>query len=94
VLPDDRVIEAAAPLHPRGGIAVGYLRRKSQSKQRPSKRVQEREVGGGYAQFEFKSRDEAIEVAVRFMELHKKHWPGGRARPMFARRLEGLAPQP
>ncbi len=35
-----------------------------------------KEVIGGYAQFELKSREEAIEGAVRFMELHKKHWPG------------------
>src|SRR6266702_7091099 len=34
------------------------------------------EVVGGYAQFELKSREEAIESAVVFMELHKKHWPG------------------
>ena len=35
-----------------------------------------KEVIGGYAQFELKSKEEAIESAVRFMELHKKHWPG------------------
>jgi hypothetical protein len=35
-----------------------------------------KEVIGGYAQFEFKSKAEAIESAVRFMELHKKYWPG------------------
>jgi hypothetical protein len=35
-----------------------------------------KEVIGGYAQFEFKSKKEAIESAVAFMELHKKHWPG------------------
>ncbi len=35
-----------------------------------------KEVIGGYAQFELKSKEEAIEGAVRFMELHKKHWPG------------------
>jgi hypothetical protein len=35
-----------------------------------------KEVVGGYAQFELKSKEEAIEGAVRFMELHKKHWPG------------------
>jgi hypothetical protein len=29
-----------------------------------------------YAQFELKSKEEAVESAVRFMELHKKHWPG------------------
>jgi len=35
-----------------------------------------KEVIGGYAQFELKSREEAIQGAVRFMELHKKYWPG------------------
>ncbi len=34
-----------------------------------------KEVVGGYAQFELKSKEEAVESAVRFMELHKKHWP-------------------
>src|SRR5438552_17955155 len=35
-----------------------------------------KEVVGGYAQFELKSKEEAVQSAVRFMELHKKHWPG------------------
>jgi hypothetical protein len=35
-----------------------------------------KEVVGGYAEFELKSKEEAIEGAVHFMELHKKHWPG------------------
>jgi len=35
-----------------------------------------KEVIGGFAQFELKSKEEAIEGAVRFMELHRKHWPG------------------
>ena len=35
-----------------------------------------KEVVGGYAQFELKSKEEAIESAVRFMELHQKYWPG------------------
>src|SRR6266403_5288685 len=34
-----------------------------------------KEVVGGYAQFELKSKEEAVKSAVRFMELHKKHWP-------------------
>ena len=34
------------------------------------------EVIGGFAQFELKSKEAAVESAVRFMELHKKHWPG------------------
>ena len=35
-----------------------------------------KEIIGGYAQFELKSKKEAVEAAVRFMELHKKYWPG------------------
>jgi hypothetical protein len=35
-----------------------------------------KEVVGGYAQFELKSKQEAIEGALHFMELHRKHWPG------------------
>jgi len=35
-----------------------------------------KEIIGGYAQFELKSKQEAVESAVKFMELHKKHWPG------------------
>jgi hypothetical protein len=34
-----------------------------------------KEVIGGYAQFELKSKQAAIDGAVRFMELHRKHWP-------------------
>lgn len=35
-----------------------------------------KELIGGYAVFEVKTRQEAIEHAVRFMELHRQHWPG------------------
>jgi len=35
-----------------------------------------KEVIGGYAQFELKSKEEAVKSAVVFMELHKQHWPG------------------
>src|SRR5580704_17338448 len=35
-----------------------------------------KEVVGGFAIFELKSKQEAIEGAKRFMELHRKHWPG------------------
>jgi hypothetical protein len=52
------------------------------------------EVVGGYAEFELKSKEAAVESAVRFMELHKKHWPGWEGetevRQMFG--PEGCAP--
>ena len=35
-----------------------------------------KEVFGGYAVFELNSKKEAVERALRFMELHKQHWPG------------------
>jgi hypothetical protein len=35
-----------------------------------------KEVVGGYAIFELKSMEEAIDRTLRFMELHKRHWPG------------------
>ena len=38
--------------------------------------IETKEVIGGYAQFELKSKEAAVESAVRFMELHKMHWPG------------------
>jgi hypothetical protein len=35
-----------------------------------------KEVIGGFAIFDLKSKAEAIEGAQRFMELHLKYWPG------------------
>ena len=34
-----------------------------------------KEVVGGYALVEVASREEALDVARRFMELHRVHWP-------------------
>jgi hypothetical protein len=34
-----------------------------------------KEVFGGYAVFELKSKQEAVEAAVGFMELHRQLWP-------------------
>jgi hypothetical protein len=34
-----------------------------------------KELVGGYAVFEVKSKEEAIEWARRFMEVHVEHWP-------------------
>jgi hypothetical protein len=34
-----------------------------------------KEVVGGYALIEVKSRTDAIDVATRFMDLHRVHWP-------------------
>jgi hypothetical protein len=46
-----------------------------------------KEIIGGYAQFELQSKEEAVHSAVKFMELHKKYWPGWEGetevRPMY-----------
>ena len=35
-----------------------------------------KEVIGGYAICQTETREEAVELATRFMELHRRHWPG------------------
>jgi hypothetical protein len=35
-----------------------------------------RELVGGFAIFEFNSKQEAIESTLLFMDLHRKYWPG------------------
>jgi hypothetical protein len=35
-----------------------------------------KEVVGGFAIFDLNSKQEAIDSALRFMDLHRKHWPG------------------
>ena len=46
-----------------------------------------KEVLGGFAIFEFATREEAIAAPESFMELHRKHWPEWEGvcemRPMF-----------
>ena len=37
--------------------------------------VESKEIVGGYAIMDAKSREEALALARRFMELHQKHWP-------------------
>ena len=35
-----------------------------------------KEIVGGFAIFDFNSKEEAIESARRFMDLHRQYWPG------------------
>ncbi len=55
-----------------------------------------KEIIGGYAQFELKSKQEAIEGATRFMELHKKYWPGWEGETEIRQMMgpEDFAPKP
>lgn len=38
--------------------------------------IESKELVGGFAIFEVDSKEEAVEKALAFMELHRKHWPG------------------
>jgi hypothetical protein len=46
-----------------------------------------KEIIGGWAILKTDSKAEAVRIAVEFMELHRKHWPGfegeSEVRPMF-----------
>jgi hypothetical protein len=37
--------------------------------------TESKEVIGGYAMVDVKSEEEAREISIRFMELHRIHWP-------------------
>jgi hypothetical protein len=37
--------------------------------------TESKEIVGGYAIIDAKSREEALDLARRFMELHLRHWP-------------------
>jgi hypothetical protein len=37
--------------------------------------AESKEIVGGYAIMDAQSRDEALSLARRFMEIHLKHWP-------------------
>ena len=53
-----------------------------------------KEVIGGYAVYDLKSKTEALEWARRFMEIHRVHWPGwegeAEVRQIFGLRLGQL----
>jgi len=38
--------------------------------------VESKEMIGGYAIFELRDKEEAVALAVEFMQLHKEHMPG------------------
>lgn len=37
--------------------------------------TESKEIVGGYAMVEAKTREEALDMARRFMDLHRVHWP-------------------
>jgi hypothetical protein len=59
------------------GTAEGFRIRSSGGKLKVTDGpfTEAKEVVGGYALVEVKSREEALDFARRFMELHRVHWP-------------------
>jgi hypothetical protein len=49
--------------------------------------TESKEVIGGWAILETRSREEAVRIATEFMDLHRRHWPEfegeSEVRPMF-----------
>lgn len=84
---------AAGRLIARGGLmptAMGGARvesRRGKLKLTDGPFAETKEVIGGFAIFEFATREEAITSAEEFMELHREHWPEWEGvcemRPMF-----------
>lgn len=51
-----------------------------------------KEVVGGYAVYELPSKEEAMKWAVRFMELHRLHWPGWEGAAEVRQIMDGPPP--
>lgn len=47
-----------------------------------------KEVIGGYAIFELRSQEEAVEVGKAFLEIHRRYWPGWEGELEIRRLLE------
>ena len=49
--------------------------------------TESKEIIGGWAILEARTKADAVRIATEFMELHRKHWPGfegeSEVRPMF-----------
>ncbi len=84
---------AAGRMLARGGLlptAMGSARiesRRGKLKLTDGPFAETKEVLGGFAIFEFATREEAIAAAERFMDLHSRYWPEWEGtcemRPMF-----------
>jgi hypothetical protein len=77
---DDEAVKSGAMVQSGGLSAIGKSTRVRLSRGQVTAIdgpfTESKEVVGGFAIIEFKSKEEAIEGAKQFMELHKKYWPG------------------
>lgn len=71
--------------------AVRLTIRKGKLSQTDGPFAEAKEVIGGYAIIEARSKEEAIRICTRFMELHTTHWPEWEGAGEI-RRIDFLAP--
>ena len=48
-----------------------------------------KEMIGGFAVYDVKSKEEAIEATKRFLDLHRQHWPGWEGEVEIRQLFEG-----
>jgi hypothetical protein len=84
-LKEGTLIDTGGLLPSKDGVRVRLVRGKITVTDGPF--AESKEVIGGWAILEAKSKAEAIRIATEFMELHRKHWPEfdgeSEVRPMF-----------
>jgi hypothetical protein len=52
-----------------------------------------KEIVGGFAIYDVKSKEDAVEWARRFMELHRVHWPSWEGETEIRPMMEGPPPK-
>jgi hypothetical protein len=69
-------MKAGKALGDNGGMSTtGVLKVKGGELSVDGPYAEAREVIGGFAEYELDSKEQAIDWAKQFIELHRKHWP-------------------
>ncbi len=84
-LKDGTLVDTGGLLPSKDGVRVRLAGGKLKVTDGPF--TETKEVIGGWAILDCKTKEEAIRIATEFMELHRKHWPEfegeSEVRPMF-----------
>jgi hypothetical protein len=84
-LKDGTLVDTGGLLPSKDGVRVRLAKGKITVTDGPFS--ESKEVIGGWAILNTRSKEEAIRIATEFMELHRKHWPEfegeSEVRPMF-----------
>jgi hypothetical protein len=84
-LKEGTVVDTGGLLPSKAGFKVRLTKGKITTTDGPF--TEAREVIGGWAILNASSKEEALQIATEFMELHRRHWPEfegeSEVRPMF-----------